>query len=73
MEQQFEIDPKLVDELAKSIKTEKDLAALSSLPPSLESYFLPAASSLALFQSNNSRIFEKKHKKHVLIQALGLV
>lgn len=29
MEQQFEIDPKLVDELAKSIKTEKDLAALS--------------------------------------------
>jgi transposase-like protein len=29
MEQQFNIDPKLIDELAKSIKTEKDLAALS--------------------------------------------
>jgi len=29
VEQQFEIDPRLVDELAKSIKTEKDLAALS--------------------------------------------
>lgn len=29
MEQNFNIDPKLVDELAKSIKTEKDLAALS--------------------------------------------
>lgn len=29
MEQQFDIDPKLIDELAKSIKTEKDLAALS--------------------------------------------
>lgn len=29
MEDQFEIDPKLVDELAKSIKTEKDLASLS--------------------------------------------
>jgi putative transposase len=29
MEQQFTIDPKLLDELSKSIKTEKDLAALS--------------------------------------------
>jgi len=29
MEQQFDIDPTLIDELAKSIKTEKDLAALS--------------------------------------------
>ena len=29
MEQQFDIDPKLIDELAKSIKSEKDLAALS--------------------------------------------
>lgn len=29
MEHQFKIDPKLIDELAKSIKTEKDLAALS--------------------------------------------
>lgn len=29
MEQQFDIDAKLIDELAKSIKTEKDLAALS--------------------------------------------
>ncbi len=29
MEQQFNIDPKLIDDLAKSIKTEKDLAALS--------------------------------------------
>jgi hypothetical protein len=29
MEQKFDIDPKLIDELAKSIKTEKDLAALS--------------------------------------------
>lgn len=29
MEQQFEIRPELIDELAKSIKTEKDLAALS--------------------------------------------
>lgn len=29
MEQPFNIDPKLIDELAKSIKTEKDLAALS--------------------------------------------
>ena len=29
MGQNFNIDPKLVDELAKSIKTEKDLAALS--------------------------------------------
>lgn len=29
MEQQFTIDPKLVEELSKSIKTEKDLAALS--------------------------------------------
>jgi transposase-like protein len=29
MDTQFNIDPKLVDELAKSIKTEKDLAALS--------------------------------------------
>ena len=29
MEQQFNIDPKLIDELAKSIKTEKDLASLS--------------------------------------------
>lgn len=29
MKQDFDIDPKLIDELAKSIKTEKDLAALS--------------------------------------------
>ena len=29
MEPKFNIDPKLIDELAKSIKTEKDLAALS--------------------------------------------
>ena len=29
MKQNFDIDPKLIDELAKSIKTEKDLAALS--------------------------------------------
>jgi putative transposase len=29
VEKQFNIDPKLIDELAKSIKTEKDLAALS--------------------------------------------
>jgi len=29
MEQEFNIDPKLIDELAKSIKSEKDLAALS--------------------------------------------
>lgn len=29
MEQQFDISPELIDELAKSIKTEKDLAALS--------------------------------------------
>lgn len=29
MEQKFDIDPKLVEELAKSIKTEKDLASLS--------------------------------------------
>lgn len=29
MEEKFDIDPKLIDELAKSIKTEKDLAALS--------------------------------------------
>lgn len=29
METKFDIDPKLVDDLAKSIKTEKDLAALS--------------------------------------------
>ena len=29
MEQKFNIDPKLVDELAKSIKSEKDLASLS--------------------------------------------
>lgn len=29
MEPKFDIDPKLVDDLAKSIKTEKDLAALS--------------------------------------------
>jgi putative transposase len=29
MEQKFDIDPKLIDELSKSIKTEKDLAALS--------------------------------------------
>ncbi len=29
MKQDFNIDPKLIDELAKSIKTEKDLAALS--------------------------------------------
>lgn len=29
MKQEFDIDPKLIDELAKSIKTEKDLAALS--------------------------------------------
>lgn len=29
MEPKFDIDPKLIDELAKSIKTEKDLAALS--------------------------------------------
>lgn len=29
MEQKFDIDPKLIDELAKSVKTEKDLAALS--------------------------------------------
>jgi len=29
MEQQFDIDPKLIDELAKSVRTEKDLAALS--------------------------------------------
>lgn len=29
MEHQFNIDPKLIDELAKSIKTERDLAALS--------------------------------------------
>lgn len=29
MEQKFDIDPKLIDELAKSIKTEQDFAALS--------------------------------------------
>ena len=29
MDTTFNIDPKLVEELAKSIKTEKDLAALS--------------------------------------------
>lgn len=29
MEQQFDIAPKLINELAKSIKSEKDLAALS--------------------------------------------
>jgi putative transposase len=29
MEQNFDIDPKLIEELAKSLKTEKDLAALS--------------------------------------------
>jgi putative transposase len=29
METKFDIDPKLIDELAKSVKTEKDLAALS--------------------------------------------
>ncbi len=29
MEQEFDIDPKLIEELAKSVKTEKDLAALS--------------------------------------------
>jgi len=29
VEQKFDIDPKLIDELSKSIKTEKDLAALS--------------------------------------------
>jgi len=29
VEQKFEIDPKLIEELAKSVKTEKDLAALS--------------------------------------------
>lgn len=29
MEQQFNIDPKLLDELSKSVKTEKDLAVLS--------------------------------------------
>jgi len=29
MSDKFNIDPKLIDELAKSIKTEKDLAALS--------------------------------------------
>lgn len=29
MEPKFDIDPKLIDELAKSVKSEKDLAALS--------------------------------------------
>jgi transposase-like protein len=29
METKFDIDPKLVEDLAKSIKTEKDLASLS--------------------------------------------
>lgn len=29
MEQKFNIDPKLIEELAKSIKTENDLAQLS--------------------------------------------
>ncbi len=29
METKFDIDPRLVDELAKSIKTEKDLVALT--------------------------------------------
>ena len=29
MEQTFDIDPKIIDELAKSVKTESDLAALS--------------------------------------------
>lgn len=29
MEQQFDIDPKLINELAKSIKSEKDISALS--------------------------------------------
>ena len=31
MEQDFNIDPKLIEELAKSIKSEKDLAALRGL------------------------------------------
>lgn len=58
MEQQFDISPELIDELAKSIKTEKDLAALSK-------HLLKLTVERALDSELDEHLGYEKHSKSI--------